>query len=208
MKIDKFLILILLSIFLLSFFTYWQFKKLQKFLPKIEIPNIEMPKPESMFQQKTEIKEFVSLDGKLKFKYSSDWMEMPKESWQEKIIAETKVLFFANKFKLEKATFASLVVQELSLEKEKSVEEIVEEMKKEVKAKNGELEILNLEIKGKEAYLKMKYKKEMEPTFISKEKIILGEKKAYFVNIFSLENFWQDFEAETNEILNSVKFVP
>jgi len=204
MKIDKFLILILLSIFLLSFFTYWQFKRLSEAMPKIKKPEVEIPKPESIFQQKTEIKEFISPDGKLKFKYSSDWIEMPKESWQE-INAEAKVLFFANKFKLEKAALASLIVQELDLEKEKSVKEIVEEIEKEVKAKNGEMEILNLEIKDKEADLKIKYKKETGPIFVSKEKIILGDNKFYLISIFALEKDWLEFENETNEIFNSIQ---
>jgi hypothetical protein len=205
MKIDKFLVLIILSILLLSYFTYWQFKKMAESLPKIKIPEVEIPKPESMFQQKTEVKEFISPDGKLKFKYSSDWTEMPKESWQEAISAEAKILFFANKFKIEKAAFASLVVQELSWKKD--VREIIEEMGKEAKEKSGEMEILNLEIKDKGADLKARYKKEGGLNFISREKIILGEEKVYLISIFSLERFWPEFEIEADEILNSVEIL-
>jgi hypothetical protein len=207
MKIDKFLILILLSISLLNFFTYWQFKRISKALPKIETPKIEIPKPETLFQTKTEIKEFVTPDGKLKFKYSSDWIEMPNETWQEKFTAEAKVLFFANKFKLEKTAFGSLIVQELGLEKEKSIKEIIKEMEKEVKEKGGEMKILESEIKENQGYLKAKIKKTEGQSFIFGEKIILGEKKAYFVTILSLENFWPAFESDAKEILNSAQLV-
>lgn len=203
MKIDKFLILIILSIFSLSFFTYWQFKKLSKPLPKI--PRVEIPKPESLLQQKTEIKEFVNPDGKLKFKYSSDWMEMPKEGWQETINAETKILFFATKFKIEKGAFASLVAQEMDWKKD--VREIIEEMEKSAKEKSGEMKILNLEIKDKDASLKARYKKEEKTNFISREKIILGEEKAYLISIFSLERFWPEFEIESEKILDSVQLI-
>jgi len=205
MKIDKFLVLMILSILFLSFFTYWQFKRLSKAIPKIEIPKIEIPKPESFFQQKTETKEFVSPDGKLKFKYSSDWMEMPKESGEKTINPEAKALFFATKFKMEKAAFASLGVQELSGKRD--IGEIIKEMEKETKEKGGEMQILNSEIKAKEAYLKTRYKKEGEQNFISKEKIILGEEKVYLISIFSFERFWPGFEGESEEILNSVEII-
>jgi len=204
MKIDKFLILIILSIAGLSFFTYWQFKNLQKTFPGVKLPKIEMPKSESLFPQKTDYKEFTSPDGKLKLKYLSDWMEIPKESFQGEIGAEAKVLFFANKFKIEKAAFASLIVQELDLEKETSIENIVEKMKKEAE-KKGKMEVLKLEIKNGEGYLTAKYVKEAGSVFFSKEKIILGENKAYLVTIFTLENWWSEFEEEAKEILGLVQ---
>jgi hypothetical protein len=204
MKIDKFLVLIILSILLLSSFTYWQFKKLGESLPKIKIPEVEIPKPESFLQQQTETKEFISPDGKLKFKYSSDWMEMPKEGWQETLSSEAKILFLANKFKMEKSAFASLIVQELNWEK--SLKGVVEEMEKATKEKGGEMKILNLEIKDNQANLKARYKKEGQ-NFISREKIIFEEEKIYLISIFSLERFWPEFEGEAEEILNSVQII-
>lgn len=205
MKVDKFLVLIIFSILFLSFFTSWQFKKLGESLPKTETPEVEIPKPESFSPEQTELKEFVSPDGKLKFKYSSDWAEMPKEGWQKTTTVEAKILFFATKFKIETAVLASLVVQELSWEGD--VKEIIEEIEKSVKEKGGEMEILNLEIKDKEARLKARYKKEGETNFISKEKIILGEEKVYLISIFSLERFWPEFEEEAEEILNSTQLI-
>jgi hypothetical protein len=204
MKIDKFLFSIIISIIFLSFFTYWHLKRVTQNLPKIEIPKIEIPKPETFLQPKAEPKEFISPDGKLKFRYSSDWVEIPGEEWQETISSEAKILFFSTKFKIEKGAFASLVVQEVNWEKE--LKEFIEEMKRRAKERGGEIEILNLEIKEREANLKARYKKE-RANFISREKIIFGEKKIYLISVFSFERFWPEFENEAEEILNSAQLV-
>ena len=201
MKIDKFLVLIIVSIILLSTFTYWQFKKLAESLPEIKMPEVEIPKPETFFQPEIEAKEFISPDGKLKFKYSSDWVEMPGEGWQEPI-DEAKILLFLTKFKIEKAAFASLIVQELDWEK--GLKEVMEKIENEAKEKGGEIKFLDLEIGDRKANFKARYKKE-EANFISKEKIILGKEKVYLISIFSLERFWPEFEGEAEEILNSVE---
>jgi len=192
------------SILLLGFFTSWRFKNLGESLQKIKIPEVEIPNSESFLPEEKEMKEFVDPDGELKLKYSSDWMEMPTESWQEVISAGAKTLFFAAKFKMERAAFASLVVQELGWKND--IKEIVEEIEKETKEKGGEMKILNLEIKNKEAYLKARYKKE-EGNYISKEKIILGKERVYLISIFSLERFWSEFEMEAEEILNSIETI-
>jgi hypothetical protein len=204
MKIDKFLFSIIISIIFLSFFTYWHFKRLTQNVPKIEIPKVEIPKPETFLQPKAEPKEFISPDGKFKFRYSSDWVEIPGNKWQETISSEAKILFFSTKFKIQKGAFASLAVQEVNWEKE--LKEFIEEMKRKAKERSGEMEILNLEIKEREADLKARYKKE-GANFISREKIILGEKKISLISIFSLERFWPEFESEAEEILNSVQLV-
>lgn len=204
MKIDKFLLLIIATISVLSLGAYFQFKKLKEALPEFKKPEIEIPKPETFLQQKIETKEFTSPDGRLKFKYSSDWLEMPKEAWQETINTETKILLFATKFKIERAVFASLVVQELSWEK--GVKEVIEKIENEVKKKSGEIKFLDLKIGEREANFKARYKKQ-EANFISKEKIIWGEGKIYIISIFSFERFWPEFENEANEILNSVQIL-
>lgn len=171
---------------------------------EFKIPKIEIPKPEN-FQPEIETKEFISPDEKLKFQYSSDWTEMPKEAWQETINTEGKILFFASKFKIEKLVFSSLVAQELNWEG--NIEEFIEKMKKETKEKGGEMKILNQEIKNQEAVLKVRYQKGEKTNFISKEKIILGEGKIYLISIFSPERFWPEFDQEADEILNSVQLL-
>jgi hypothetical protein len=174
-------------------------------LPKIEIPKVEIPRPETFLQPKTEIKEFISPDGKLKFKYSSDWIEMPKEGWQEKISDEAKILFFATKYKIEKGAFASLVVQELNWKG--NLEEVIAKIEKEVKERGGEIKIMNLKIEDKEANFKANYKRGEKINFISREKILLGEGKVYLISIFSFERIWPEFENEAEEILNSAHLV-
>jgi len=209
MKIDKLLISIIIFILLLSFVTYWQFKNFQKTLSEVKLPSLEMSKFEMpLFQENKEYKEFVSPDGKLKLKYSSDWMEMPKESlknFDQEAIKEGQTLFLASKFKIEKTAFALLIIQEL--EKRKNPEEIIEEIQSEAKEKGGEVEIISLDIKENRGYFEAKYKRK-GGTFRSKEKIILGENKFYLISIFSLEKDWPEFQDEANEILDSVQLTP
>lgn len=206
MKVDKFLILIILSILLLCFFTSWHLKTFKKPLPEIKGPEIEIPKPESLFESEEEMRKFVSPDGKLKFKYPSGWMEMPKENGQAVADEEGEILFFATKFKIETATLASLIAQELSWEG--NIEELIKKMEDTAQEKGGEMKILNLEVEDKTASFKAKYAKTGETNFISKEKIILGEGKAYLISIFSLERFWPEYDKEADEILNSIEFTP
>jgi hypothetical protein len=208
MKIDKFLILIILAIFSLSFAVYWQVRNFQKSLSEIEFPKFEMPKMETFLPEGQEgYKEFVSPDEKLKLKYSASWIEMTKESLaqlsQEALENEAKTLFFANKFILNKAAFASLIIQELSLGKEESLEEIIDKIKKE----EGK-EILKSEIKEKEAYLEVGYKGKTGSVFYSKEKIFLSGNKAYLISVLALEKDWPGFEKETEEIFNSIQIIP
>jgi hypothetical protein len=201
MKIDKFLLLIIAFILLLSFTTYWQFKNFQRSLSKIKIPKFEIPRPE-IFESKNK-KEFISPDGKLKLTYPDDWTEMPKESLESftRGLKKAKILFLAQKFKLEKAAFALLIVQEYG--NGKNQEEIIAELKKEAKEKGGEMEVLN----SKENYFEARYKRK-NSTFLSKEKIIFSENKFYLVSIFSLEKDWPEFEKEANEILASIQYSP
>jgi len=209
MKLDKFLILIILLILLLSFATYWQFKSFQKTLSEVKFPEFEMPKLEMpLFQKNGGQKEFISQDGKLKLKYPSDWVELAKESlgsFNQEAVEGGKVLFFAQKFKIEKAAFALLVVQES--EKRESVEEIIEEIKEGVAEGGGEMKIINLDIKENEGFFEANYKRKGS-IFRSKEKIIFAENKFYLISIFSLEKDWPEFENETSEILNSAQLIP
>jgi hypothetical protein len=200
MKVDKFLVSIIAFILLLSFLAYWHFKNFQRSLSQIKLPKFELPKPK-IIESKGK-KEFKSPDGKLKLTYLDDWIEMPKESLESlsQGLKEGKVLFLAQKFKLEKAAFAFLIVQEYK--DGKNQEEIINELKKEAKEKGGEMEILNL----KEDYFEAKYKRK-NVVFLSKEKVIFGEGKIYLVSIFSSEKDWPEFEEEAKEILNSVQIL-
>ena len=210
MKIDKFLILIFLSILFLSFAVYWQFKSFQKALTGVELPRFEMPTIEFFPAETDKIsKEFISPDWKLKLKYSSDWQEMPKEAlegFNQAMVKEgTEILLLAQKIELEKGTSASLVVQEFPLQEGENLEKIIEEIKENFKEGGVEIEILKLEIKNGEALLEARGGEKGLPAFYFKEKIILLEDKAYLIAFLTLEKDWPEFENEANEILDSVQ---
>ncbi|XOA42701.1 MAG: hypothetical protein ACKKMO_02725 [Candidatus Nealsonbacteria bacterium] len=214
MKDYKTLILIILFILLLSFITWKRFETLQKpfSLYETKLPKFEMPKFESFFSQEDNgSEEFVSPDGKLKLKYPSNWIKMEKESletFNKEIAREgAKNLFFAQKFKIKENTLAILIVQELTLEKETSLEEIIEEMKEKTKEKDGEMEIEKSEFDDKIVYLEVKYKRDETPILYSKEKIILEEDKAYLITFLNPNNNWSGFEEEINEIFNSIQII-
>lgn len=207
MKTDKILILIIVSIFFLSFATYWQFKNFQKALEKVEIPKFEMPKIEFFPVKSNKVqREFISPDGKLKLRYSSDWIEMPKEALekfnQAIIKEEAEVLLLAQKIEIEKGASASLVVQEFF--PKEGLEEVIEEIKKDFKARGAEIEILKSEIKNGEAFLEGKSVQKEIPAFYFRERVILYQNKGYLIVFLTLEKDWPEFANEANEILNSV----
>ncbi|MDI6883403.1 MAG: hypothetical protein QMC93_02995, partial [Patescibacteria group bacterium] len=152
-------------------------------------------------------REFISPDGKLKLRYSSDWVEMPKETlekFNQAMIKEgAEVLLLAQKIDIEKGTSASLVVQEF-FSKERGLEEVIEEIKADFKERGAEIEILKSEIKNGEAFLEGKSVQEEIPAFYFRERVILYENKDYLIVFLTLEKDWPEFENEANEILNSV----
>jgi len=200
----KDIILICFIILLLSGATYWHFKNWRKSLSEAEMPKFEMPKFEIPSKKEEDYKEWISQDGKLKMKYPADWMEMKKEIFEGFTQEDKgKTLFFAQKFELEKAAQAFLTVQELNLEEENGIEEIIEEMKKNVEEKEGEMEILKLEIEDKTAVFEASYKGKTGFPLRSKEKIILNEKKGYLISFSTFEKNWPDLQKEAEEIINS-----
>lgn len=211
MKIDKFLILIILFILVLAFGTYWQFKSFRESLSKVELPKFEMPEIKPFTSGEKKYQEFISPDEKLRLKYSSDWTNVGTESIENlnrgMIKEGAKILFFGHKVKLEKAAFASLLIQEINLEGEK-IEEIIEEMKESIKKNGGEMEISQSKIGEKEAYFEAEYKRKEGTIFLSKEKILISGEKAYSIGIFALDSFWPEFKDEADEILNSAQIVP
>lgn len=200
----KDILLIFFIILFLSLATHWHFKNWRKALSEAEMPKFEMPEFEIPSKKEEGYKEWISPDGKLKMEYSADWMGMKKEMFegftQE---GKGKTLFFAQKFETEKAAQAFLIVQELNLEEEKEIEEIIEGMKKDVEEKEGEMEILKLEIENKTAIFEASYTGKTGLPLRSKEKIILNKEKAYLISFSTFEKNWQDFQKEAEEIINS-----
>jgi len=204
-KKDLFLIVII--ILFLSGSTYWNFKNWKKSLEKVELPKFEMPRFEP-FPKKEGYKEWTSPDGKLKLKYPADWMEMDirtLESYIQREIEE-KPLFLAQKLVIEKSTIVFLTVNKLKPETGSNAEEILEKMKKDAKKREGEMEILKLDIQNKIAIFEAKYSKKEGPVFHSKEKMILNE-EVYLISFFTFEKDFSEFENEAEEIINSAQLV-
>ncbi len=212
MRDKQYFILTIIFILVLSFVTYWQFKSFRETSSGIQLPEFEMPefKPPSL-SENAESKEFISPDEKLKLNYPSGWIEFPKESLeklnQEIVKTGSEILFFAQKLSLKEAAFASLVVQELNSENGSGLEEIIEKIKREAEEKNMEMEIIKLEIEGKEANLEIKYQQENGNIFHSKEKIIPTEDKIYLIDFVVPDKNWSQFEKEAEEIFNSVQII-
>lgn len=200
-------ILVLVVILFLSGATYWNFKNWRKSLKEVEMPKFEMPKFEP-FPKKEGSKEWVSPDGKLKITYPADWMEMDirvLENYIQRELEE-KPLFLAQKFSIEKAAFAFLTVNKLKFEENSGIEEVLEKMKEDVKKREGEIEVLKLETKDKEAIFEAKYKGKDGPTFQSKEKMII-EEEVYLISFFAFEKDFPKFQNEAVEIINSAQLV-
>lgn len=211
MKEKKILFLAIIAVAILGLTTFWYFKGVSKSLSQLELPKFEIPEFKTFLSQETkEYTEFISPDGNLKVKYPSHWMKMPPEVLerlnQSITIEKARNLLFAQGTKMEKGAIIFLMVQALFLEEEKSLEELIEDSKEGTEGER-EVEISNLKIEGEIAYFEGNYKEEGSPSIYSKEKLILGDNKAYSVIVLNLTNNWLEFEEETNEILNSVQLV-
>jgi hypothetical protein len=218
---------LLLIIFLLSFISYWHLKKMQQILSEKGFPKFEEIKPEQLQEMirtlkgekptKVSYKEFISPDGKLKIKYSTDWIEIKDEKILEKISPMERVEKYGQKTlllaqKLRKEKIAQLIISELNLDKQKNFEDIIEEMKKVNRQRGWEMKVIKSEIKDSEDVFEAKYRKQDRYDTHSKEKIILlepeGEKrKVYSIAVITLDRDWQEFTEEAEEIINSVQLI-
>lgn len=200
-------------IFVCSIFSYWHFKQFKVSPTKINLPNFEMPEtdlekllyPEP---EKEDYKEWISPDGKLKLKYSANWIETNEDFLSELRQGEVNliggsVLFFAFQFRVKDGALAFLTVEEIS--PPKNLEVIVKEMEKRITEKEGKMEIINLEQKDKIARLEIKMKDKKGINSRAKEEIIFNNDKAFSVVFTSFEKDWQIFEKEANEIFDSIQ---
>lgn len=214
-------------ILLLTIISAWRLRKLGESFSIKELPKFERVEPEQLKEILREIggtnsdkivyKEFTSPDGKLKMKYSSDWIEIKEEELLEKIIPKEeaekyslKNLFLAQKFKAGK--YAQLKVNELTLAEKETIEKIIEEMKESNLQQGWDTEIIKLEIKDNEAIFEAKYQKPDRLATHSKEKIIIlesqeGKKKAYLIVFIAFEKDWRELEKEADEILESAHLI-
>lgn len=203
----KNLLISLIMICILSGFAYWNFKNWKKPLAnpqKIELPKIDL------IPLKEGYADFASPDGKLKLKYPAGWFTIDAktlESYSQERSEGTPLLLVEG-FRMDAGniTVAFLTVQELNTEGKKSTDEIVAALINKVRENNREIEILNLETNGAETIFESKRWKKDGPVFLSREKLIIGE-KIYLVSFFTFDKDWPKFDKERNEIINSVQIV-
>ena len=196
----------------LSLISYWRFKNFQEAWPEIELPKLEMPEiklENLLFPEKEGYREWISPDGKLKLKYSANWLKMDKaflgQLGQVKtVLVEMEFLFFAYQFKIKEQALASLIVGEIT--PKKSLEEIKKEIEENIKREGGEIKITILEIKDEKVKLEMVSRHPGRPNFFSKGKIVFGDDKNYLIFITTPEKDWPKFEKEVEKIFKSVQF--
>jgi len=204
---------IALGIFLIFLVGNWQLERVKKSLPQNIQKELEfMPIEEiqkKFLSETTELKEWLSPDGKLKISFLSDWMEMEKEVVEplnQEIIQEgAKILFFAQKLKMKGGAFAYLIIQELDKKEWDDLEKIINKTKEELKEKGGEIE--TVKINSEEGIFEAKYKKEGQPELHFAEKILIGDDKVYSILFLTFDKDWEGFLEEANSILNSAKII-
>ncbi len=215
MKDKNLFIITIICIILSGIMSYEQLRNFNSPLSENQIPNFEMPNFESLLFQKEEGSErFVSPNTKLEMSYPSSWMKMEGQSLeyfnQEVIKKGAKILLFVQKLDIKTSSFASLIIQELTLNKNKTIEELIEEINKETLDKGVEIEIISLKIEGQEGLLEKKYTTGQSFDLYSKEKIIILESEdietiAYLIIFITLDKDWTKLELEADEIFSSIQ---
>jgi hypothetical protein len=165
-------------------------------------PDINFP-PD---QGEITLKEFVSDDERLKVDYFSDWEEIQEgelESLSSSILQErVKFIFLARKLDIESSSLSFFMVQEIERENE-SLSEIIGKMEE----AQEEMEIIESEISEEEALIEVRYKRQGQPSFRSKERLILDEEKIYLIAVFVFERDWEKLRAEANKIIASAQLI-
>ncbi len=200
------LLVIFLAIGGLTFLAYHQFAGFQKIISRVEMPKFKVPEVslETPSEKDQNQKEFITSGGELKLKYSAGWLEMEKSSLEKTMKSEKgEILLFAYKSSLKELALYFLVIQQLRLEGGPEV--IIEEIKKDVESKGGEMEIVNSKLGENGAEFEAKYQIENKGLFYAKEKIVLAGENCYLITVFSSEKDWSKISSETDSILDSVQ---
>lgn len=195
MKKEWLFVFIFILVLILLIRISWQIKEVREILPKIKEIKIEGPD----FKIPITEKEFLSPDGKLKIKYSSDWIEL--ENLNENIFypfKEGEILLCLLKLRAEKMASAFFIAEKFEEEK---IEEFLQKMEE-----NEKINFLNLEKGEKEIFFKGRKLTE-EEIFFLEGKIILNQNKIYRVFGMASENFWPLYEEEVEKMINSIHLV-
>jgi len=203
-----------LGIFLLSWLANWQTKKLLETFYGIEAPKFEFLKNEVGYLVETKVetkeeREFISPDGKLKFRYPADWKEMRIQGLEKMFLPQEvgemiNPLFFAKKTEKRELTFAFLAVKELILEEEITPEKIIEKIEEHHQQRRG-IKILKLEQKNGKITFEGTQTKFLEYELFQKGKLLPTEEKKIYLVIFTvfgrrLPNLQEEIEQTLDSI--------
>ena len=196
--------------------SYWNFKKFKgTSFQSFSFENLAEPEPpkEEPENSTIEEKEWVSSDGKLKLKYSQDWIEYDKilleQLKQESTnTLETEPLLYAMQMSTGMTTQTE-TINLLTVEKinsKKNFDEIIELIEK--SPTQDEVEIVSSQNQGNFASLEFKTKPSKENNFYfhSIMKIFFRKEETYLITFSTPESYFSKQTAEGNKILNSAEF--
>jgi len=195
----------------LSYVSYGQFKRFSQSLGEVKLPEIEIPETrleEFFLPQDEGGQEWVSADGKLKLIYPANWTEADETFLKYLdqsgiVLEETELLFFAHRLDTEKQALALLLVSKTK--KQRTIEEIIGEIKQNIEEQNGKIEIEISEQDNETVWLEMALEYPNQPNSHSKGKAIVNESGTYLVIFSSYQTDWPKFEQEAQEILDSAQ---
>jgi len=161
--------------------------------------------PEKILEVKLSQK-FTSPANDLRIMYSEDWKKAESYgfSLEDLSTEHAETLFFGTKMETTEMKMAWLIIQKLNVEREKSLEEIVEEIKMagEDEEEKTEIEIKNLVIKENSADFDI-YQDHTDYLTRGQGKIVLTEENVYSIIAITSYADWGFFQKEAEKILNS-----
>jgi hypothetical protein len=207
---DRTYILILLALVIgLSYASYGQFRRFNQSLGEVKLPEIEIPetKLEEFFTSQGEGKqEWISPDGKLKLAYPAGWTEIDKTFLEYlgqtgMTSEEVELLFSAHRLQVP----ALLLINKTK--EQRSINEIIEEIKQNIEEQNGKIEINIIEQDNEIGWLEMIIEYPGQQSSYSKGKAIISGNETYLIILSSYEADWPKFEQEAQEIFDSAQLV-
>jgi hypothetical protein len=197
----------------LSYMSYGNFKRFGQSLTEVSLPEIEMPETnfeEILTPSGESEQEWVSPSGRLKLTHSTSWTETTPSSLgyfdqADIVLGETDLLLFAYQFDLDKQAFALLTVNKST--DQETLEEIMEEIRKNIEEQNGKIEIEISEADSGVSWLEMVWEYPNQPNFYSKGKAFFGAEKIYLVVFTTFQSDWSKFEQEAQEIFDSTQLI-
>ena len=179
-------------------------------LPHFEMPTLDFNLESALSPERKGDKEWTSPDGKLKLAYPDNWMIMEQAfldcgAITGSALGEEEVLLFVYHFKLAGQSFPYLIVSQIKTEK--SLEQIMEEIKQNIESSGGEKEIIMLETKDETVDLEIIFRYQGYANFYNKGRIIFTEEKTYMIFFNASQQAWPQLKEEAENIFDSIELL-